>query len=74
MSADAEAVGNDDNVRQREQHPLFRHVKAVNLMAIQTVTGLIDALDYLITRCNPPPTLSTPRGASATDWQGASWN
>ena len=37
-----------------KKHPLSKQAKEVNLSAIQTVNGMIDALEELIARCTPP--------------------
>mmetsp|Transcript_35690 Transcript_35690/g.80182 ORF Transcript_35690/g.80182 Transcript_35690/m.80182 type:complete len:597 (+) Transcript_35690:170-1960(+) len=37
-----------------KKHPLSKQAKEVNLSAIQTVNGLIDALEEMIARCIPP--------------------
>ena len=38
----------------KRQRPLSQQAKETNLKAVQTINGLIDVLDDLITRCTPP--------------------
>jgi len=38
---------------RRKQHPLSQQAKDKNLKAVQTLNGLIDVLDDLISRCTP---------------------
>ena len=38
----------------KRKRPLSQQAKETNLKAVQTINGLIDVLDDLITRCTPP--------------------
>lgn len=47
-------VNDADSRSRRKQHPLSQQAKDTNLKAVQTLNGLIDVLDDLISRCTPP--------------------
>ena len=59
-------VDNDDgsSKSRRKQHPLSQQAKETNLKAVQTLNGLIDVLDDLISRCTPPSYQQKHRGAA----------